>query len=72
VNCHTYILGVILGERKTESVGVCGQGTGQMKTWAKGVYMGQEYAVDDIVCFYGSESRFAMPDDPGATIRKKS
>jgi len=38
-----------------------------MKTWAKGVYMAQEIAVNIRVRFYGSESQFAIHDDPGAT-----
>jgi len=57
----------LLGERTTEWVGVCGQGTGRsviisrvpipaMKIWAKGVYMPQEFAVNNIVGFYGGES----------------
>jgi len=67
----------VSAERTNEWVGVCGQGTGRcvitqrvpipaMKTWAKCVYMGQEFAINNIVHFYGSESRFAIPDDPGA------
>jgi len=44
-----------------------------MKTWAKGVYLGQEFAINNIVRFYGSESRFAIqvPDrDQRYAIRK--
>jgi len=40
-----------------------------MKTYAKGVYMVQEFAVNNIVCFYSSESRFAIHDDPGAGLQ---
>jgi len=36
----------------------------EIKTWAQGVYMGQEFAVNNTVRFYGSESRFAIHDDP--------
>jgi len=42
-----------------------------MKTWAKGVNMGQEFAVNNIVCFYGSESRFVIHNDPGAKSPSK-
>jgi len=31
-----------------------------MKTWAKGVYMGQEFAVNNIVRYNEGESRFAI------------
>jgi len=34
-----------------------------LTTWAKGVYAGQEFAVNNIVRFYSSESRFAIHDD---------
>jgi len=39
-----------------------------MKTWAKGVYMGQKFAVhvNNVVCLYGSELQLAIQDDPGA------
>jgi len=40
-----------------------------MKTWVKCVYMGQEFVVNNIVRFYGSESQFAIHDDPGAGSR---
>jgi len=40
-----------------------------MKTWAKCVYMGQEFAVNNIVRFYGSESQFAIHDDPSLGSR---
>jgi len=40
-----------------------------MKTWVEVVYMGQEFAVNNIVYVYGSESRFAIHDDPGAGSR---
>jgi len=40
-----------------------------MNTWAKGVNMGQEFAVNNIIHFYDSESRFAIHDDPAAGMR---
>jgi len=40
-----------------------------MKKLAKGVYMGQEFAVNNIVRFFGSESRFAIHNDLGAGSR---
>jgi len=40
-----------------------------MKTWAKCVYMGQEFAVNNIIRSYGSESQFAINDDRGARLR---
>jgi len=45
----------------------CTSASRAMKTWAKGVYMAQEIAVNIRVRFYGSESQFAIHDDPGAT-----
>jgi len=61
----------------TEWVCVCGHGTGRcviieqvpvpaMKTWAKGAYMGQEFAVNNIVSFLWL---FAIHDDKGAGSR---
>jgi len=41
-----------------------------MKTWVKGVYIVQEFAVINIMRFYGSESRFAIHDDRGAGNKK--
>jgi len=62
----------------TEWVGVCGTGRCviiqrvpvlAVKIWVKGVYMGQEFAVNNIVCFYGTKSRFTIYDDPGVGLR---
>jgi len=40
-----------------------------MKTWAKGVPVEQEFTVNNIFRFYGSEPRLAIHEEPGSVSR---